>query len=85
MRKNIALTAQSMNENEDGHLGPVPGVLVAAAGTVLLGIGAANDTGALAVIGGIVAGVGLIATSVMHHMKVEYDIYKRLNDLEAKK
>ena len=65
MRKNIALAAQSLNENEDGHLGPVPGVLVAAAGTVLLGIGAANDTGALAVIGGIVAGVGLIATSVM--------------------
>ncbi len=75
---------RELNETEDGHIGPLPGALVAAAGAILLGIGAANDTGWMAVVGGIAAGVGLIVSFVMNHMKVEYDIYSRLDKLEKK-
>ena len=85
MLTNFGRSMAALNDNEDGHIGPVPGAVVTAVGAVLLGIGAANDTGGLAIVGGIVVGVGVLATSVMHHIKVEYGIFKRLDDLEAKK
>lgn len=71
-------------DGEAGHIAPLPGMLVAAAGAVLLGIGAANDTGWLAVVGGIAAAAGLVASTVMHHVGVEYEFYKRLDELEKK-
>lgn len=75
----------TLDQDEDGHIGPLPGALVAAIGAILIGIGASNDSGGLAITGGIVAAVGIIASTVMHHMMVEYDIFKRLGDLENKK
>ena len=57
---------------------------VAAAGAIALGIGAANDTGWLAIVGGVVLGVGIIGLSVLSHMMIEYDIYARLDKLEKK-
>ncbi len=66
---------------EEGHAGPLPGALVAAVGAVVLGIGAANDTGWLAITGGIVLAV---ASMLLNHMMVEYDIYARLDSLEKK-
>ncbi len=77
--------ATALAQPEAGHAKPVPAVLVGAAGAILLGIGAANDTGWLAVVGGIVAGVGMIAASVTHHVGVEYEFYRRLDALEKKK
>ena len=71
----------ALNE-EVGHATPLVGVLPAAAGAVLLAIGAANDTGWLAVTGGIVLAVALVVTALANHMGVEYDIYDRLNKLE---
>ena len=79
-----AIAAASASEAEDGHAIPVLGTLVSGAGTIALGIGAANDTGWLAVTGGIVAFVGAVATLVLNHVKVEYDIYARLEKLEKK-
>jgi hypothetical protein len=73
-----------MLSGEEGHAGPVPGALIAAAGAIVLGIGAANDTGWLAVVGGIVLGVGVLATLVLNHMTVEYDMYARLEALEKR-
>ncbi len=67
---------------EHGHGLPFVGVLPAAAGAVLLGIGAANDTGWLAISGGIVLAVALVLTTLVNHMSVEYEIYDRLNKLE---
>lgn len=69
---------------EDGHATPLVGGSVAAAGTVLLGIGAANDTGWLAVVGGIVAAVGILATIVIQHMTIDYGMYGRIEALEQK-
>ena len=47
-----------------------------------MGIGAANDTGALAIAGGIVLAVGLLATLVLNHVTVEYGMFGRLDDIE---
>lgn len=73
-----------MEHGEEGHGMPVIGVLIGAVGAILLAIGAANDTGVLSIIGGIVLAVGLLATLVIQHMAVEYDIFARLDKLEKK-
>lgn len=73
-----------LDASEEGHAGPLPGIFAAGAGAVMLGFGAANDTGWLAIAGGIVGGVGIVAAFVMNHMLVEYAIYRRLEDLEKK-
>jgi hypothetical protein len=67
---------------EEGHGTPVLGALAAAAGAILLGIGSANDTGVLAIIGGIVLAVGIVGMLVLQHMTVEWGIFERLEKLE---
>ena len=67
---------------EDGHGVTLPAVLLGGAGAVMLGIGAAADKGWLAIAGGIVLAVGLLAASVVNHMMVDYAIYDRLDELE---
>ena len=76
--------AIQMLGSEGGHAMTLPGPLLAGAGAVLLGIGAANDSGALAIIGGIVLAVGLLAASVLAHAGVDYGIYGRIEELEKK-
>ena len=71
-----------VSEGEEGHAAPIPGALLGGAGAILLGIGAANDTGALAIAGGIVLAVGLMATLMLSHMTIKYGIFKRLDDIE---
>lgn len=68
--------------SEDGHAATLPGILLGGAGAIVLAVGAANDSGLVAIIGGVVLAVGLLATSVLAHMGIEYDIYDRLNKLE---
>lgn len=74
--------AKIVSEGEEGHGAPLPGALIGGAGAILLAIGAANDTGALAIAGGIVLAVGLMAMMVLNHMTIEYGIFKRLDDIE---
>ncbi|MEX2246133.1 MAG: hypothetical protein WEC75_05555 [Dehalococcoidia bacterium] len=74
-----------IHEGEEGHAGPLPGMVIAAAGAVALGIGAAgDDLGWLAIAGGIGLAVGILAAFLMHHMMVEYGIFERLESLEKK-
>ena len=73
-----------IHSGEEGHAAPGAAALLAGAGIVLLGIGAANDSGVLAIIGGIVGGLGVLAASLLDHMKIDYDIYARLEKLEKK-
>ncbi len=77
-------TISKLNE-EDGHALPGTASLVGAAGAIALGIGAANGTGWLCVVGGIVAGVGSLAAEVIGHRTIDVDIYARLESLEGKK
>jgi len=76
------ITRDLIVKGEDGHAPPLLGVLIGGAGAILLAIGSANDSGALAIIGGIVLAVGLLATSVLQHTTVEWDIFGRLEKLE---
>ena len=70
--------------DEGGHAAPLPGLLIAAAGLVCLGIGAANDTGWLAIAGGIAAAVGIVATDLLNHLSIDYNVFGRLEKLEKK-
>ena len=82
MSRNVSMP--NVRKGEEGHAQTLPGMVIAAAGAIALGIGAANDTGWVAIVGGVVLGVGIIALSVLEHMKIDYDIYDRLEKLEKK-
>ena len=70
---------------EEGHAPPAIASLLAAAGAVALGIGAAgDDLGWLAIVGGIVLGVGVLAAGLLEHVTVDYDMYGRIDKLEGK-
>lgn len=76
--------ADTLAGAEEGHAKSGLGALIGAAGAVMLGIGAASDTGWLAITGGIVLAVGVIAAGVVYHAVVDYEIYARLESLEQK-
>ena len=62
---------------EEGHAMTLPGVLIAGAGAIVLGIGAANDSGITAIIGGIAAAVGFLVYDVMRHTQIDYELFRR--------
>ncbi len=73
-----------INRSEEGHSAGLAGPVIAGIGTILLGVGAANDSGAFAIIGGVVAAVGMVTASLLQHTQIEYPIYRRLDNLEKK-
>ena len=77
-------TIREALNGEEGHAITLPGTLLSGAGAILLAIGAANDSGVLAIIGGVVLAVGLLAASLLAHMGIEYGIFGRLDELEKK-
>ena len=72
---------RSLN-SEEGHGLQFLGVLPAAIGAVLLGIGAANGTDWMAIAGGIALAVGVSVTPILAHSNIDYDVFTRLNKLE---
>lgn len=85
MKATIHHLRTALRHNEEGHAIPLLGALVGAAGAVVLGIGAANGSGAAAIAGGIIAALGFILASVLHHGTIDWEVYRRLDDLEKKK
>ena len=77
-------TIRNIHTDERGHAGPLPAMLAAAAGAVILAIGAAMETDWLTIAGGIVLAVGVLGAPLLNHMLVEYGIYERLEILEKK-
>lgn len=73
IRKFIA----AVHNDEEGHAAPFIGALAAAAGVIVLAIGAASDSDVTIIIGGIVGGVGLLAYNVLHHVTVDWEMYRR--------
>jgi hypothetical protein len=73
-----------VRKGEEGHAGPLPGMLVGAAGAIALGIGAAAGLGWLSIAGGVGLALGIVASFLLNHVIVEYDIYARLESLEKK-
>lgn len=76
------ISREIITRGEEGHGPLLVGPLIAGVGAIVLGIGAANDTGALAVIGGIVMAVGLVAGTIVGHMMVEWGVLARIDKLE---
>ncbi len=68
--------------SEEGHAITLPGTLAGMVGAVLLAVGAVNNQDVLTIIGAVVLAVGLLATSLLQHMGVEYEIYERLDKIE---
>ena len=66
-----------LHEGEDGHNVPGLASLVAAAGPIILAIGAARGNDALTITGGIVAGAGILAYTVAEHMVVDWELFRR--------
>jgi hypothetical protein len=75
---------EALTNGEEGHGQPLLGTLAGGTGAILLAIGAANDSGALAIAGGIVLALALTLTLVVNHVTVDYDVYRRLEELEKK-
>ena len=75
---------RTLHEDESGHALPGATALLGAIGAILLGIGAANDSGGLAIAGGIIAGVGFLASALLEHVTVDYGLYDRIEKLEKK-
>ncbi len=71
-----------LERSEEGHAAPLLLAIVAAAGAIALGIGASEDSSIVAIVGGVVLGLGVIAAFTANHLTIDYDIYERLNDLE---
>ncbi len=69
---------------EEGHARTAAMSLVPAAGIILLAIGAANGTDWLTITGGIAAALGFVAMHVARHQQIDWDIYRRLEELEKK-
>lgn len=68
--------------SEEGHGITLPGTLAGMVGAVLLAVGAVNNQDVLTIIGAVVLAVGLLASSLLQHMGVEYEIYSRLDKIE---
>jgi hypothetical protein len=77
--------SKMISQGEEGHGKTLPAMLGAAAGAIVLAIGAAGDTGWLTITGGVVLAVGLIAMMASNHIVVAWDVYARLEALEKKK
>ena len=69
---------------EEGHAGPFGAALVAGAALIALGIGAANDTGWLAVVGGIAGGLGVVVYSALQHGTIDKEFFARTDPLVKK-
>lgn len=82
--RHVVRLVSSIHSQEQGHAQPLAGYLVAAAGIIALGIGAANDTGWLAITGGIVGGLGILGGFALGHRAVDSDLYGRIERLEKK-
>lgn len=73
---------RDLGRGEEGHAAPLLVAIVAAAGAIALGIGASEDSSIVAIVGGVVLGLGVIGAIMAYHLTIDYDIYKRLDDLE---
>ena len=73
---------QRFHNDEQGHVEVGVPSLVAGIGAVLLGIGAGGGGAVLAIVGGIVCGVGIFVTGLLRHRQIDYDLWRRLDRLE---
>jgi len=75
---------QRIRDDESGHIEVGVPSLLAALGAIVLGYGAAGESDIAAVAGGFVLGLGIMATGIARHRAIDYDVWRRLDELEKK-
>jgi hypothetical protein len=80
--KRITRVLEQIHYDEQGHAEVGVPSLVGGVGAVLLGIGAGGGGDWLAIVGGIVLGVGVLGAGFARHRFVDYSIFSRLDKLE---
>jgi hypothetical protein len=73
---------QRLRDEEDGHIGVALPGLVAGIGALALACGAADGPDWVAYLGGVLLGLGIVASGVARHRTIDYEIYGRLEKLE---
>ncbi len=73
-----------IRDDESGHITVGVPSLVATIGAIVLGYGAAGESDLAAVAGGFVLGLGIMAASIARHRAIDYDVWRRLDELEKK-
>lgn len=73
-----------IRDDESGHAEVGVPPLLAAVGAIVLGYGAAGDSDVAAVAGGFVLAAGLMAMALARHRAIDYDVWRRLDELEKK-
>jgi hypothetical protein len=76
---------RSFHTSEEGHAELLPGMLLVVAGLIGLAVGAVADIDWLTIAGAAVAAVGYVAHDLTRHVRVDYSVFGRLEDLEGKK
>ena len=75
---------ERLTSDERGHvLVGVPSA-IAAIGAIALGYGAAGNDDTVTVIGGFILAAGIFVTGLARHRTIDYDVWKRLDELEKK-
>ena len=82
--RRIQKSFQRLRNEERGHVMVGLPSLVAAIGAIMLGYGAAGDSDTATVIGGFVLAAGIFVTGLARHRTIDYDVWKRLDELEKK-
>lgn len=75
---------QKLRDDERGHVMVGVPSLVGAIGAIMLGYGAAGNDDTVTVIGGFILAVGIFVTGLARHRTIDYDVWKRLDELEKK-
>ena len=73
-----------LKRDESGHAELLVNDLVKVIGVILLAAGAAASEDVITIVGGVVLALGIVGTTIRHHMTIEYPIFDRLNALEGK-
>lgn len=73
-----------LGRNESGHAELLINDLVKVVGVILLAAGAAASEDVITIVGGVVLAVGIVGTTIRHHIAIDYPIFDRLNALEDK-
>ena len=77
------LAPSKLAQDEAGHTTLGLGSIAAAAGAIILSVGAATGEDVITIVGGVLLGVGILAAGILGHMQVDYPVYERLDKLEG--
>lgn len=76
---------RQLHEDESGHNAPFGAMVLGVVAAVALTWGIVGDIDWLTIVGGVALGLGVIASTSLTHVEVDYSVLRRLEALEGKK